>query len=69
MTCDIVTMISTNQKRAVNDCQKYWDRQICANSVDPDQTALKSSLIRVCSVCHMVNHVRMIAKNKYQLDS
>ena len=36
---------------------KFSDRQVWANSVDPDQTGpllLRSSLIRVYTVCHSV---------------
>ena len=38
-----------------SDC-KFSDRQVWANSVDPDETEmrLRSSLIRVCTVCHSV---------------
>ena len=32
---------------------KYLQIAPSAKSVDPDQTALKSSLIRVCTVCHL----------------
>ena len=31
---------------------KYWDIYVWANSVDSDQTALRSSLIRIYTVCH-----------------
>ena len=33
---------------------KFSDRQVWANSVDPDQTAPRSSLIRVFTVCYSV---------------
>ena len=32
---------------------KYLQIDLSAKSVDPDQTALKSSLIRVCTGCHL----------------
>ena len=35
---------------------KYSDMQASANSVDRDQTALWSSLIRVCTVCLTVSN-------------
>ena len=34
---------------------KFSDRQFYGNSVDPDQTAPRSSLIRVYTVCHSVS--------------
>ena len=33
---------------------KFWDKTAGANSKDPDQTAQKSSLIRVYTVCHAI---------------
>ena len=40
----------------------YWERYVCANSADPDQTApTRSSLIRV----HTVNHSSCILKTYY----
>ena len=33
---------------------KYWDIYVWANSVDSDQTVLRSSLIRIYTVCHSV---------------
>ena len=33
---------------------KFSDRQALANSADPDQTAPRSSLIRVYTVCHSI---------------
>ena len=33
---------------------KFSDRQVWANSADPDQTAPRSSLIRIYTVCHSV---------------
>ena len=36
---------------------KFSDRYAWANSADPDQTAPRSSLIRVYSVCHSVSIV------------
>ena len=35
-----------------HDFPKFSDRQVWANSADPDQTAPRSSLIRVYTVCN-----------------
>ena len=44
-------MIFFSSKTYHND-PKYWDRQVCANNEDPDQTLQKQHLIKVYTVCH-----------------
>ena len=42
------------QKRMYRNDPKFSDRYARTNSADPDQTAPRSSLIRVYTVCHSV---------------
>ena len=48
-------MLSLKQKINICHCfHKFLDRKVLANSVDPEQTAPRSCLIRVCPVCNSV---------------
>ena len=46
--------VSQNINTTYRNDPKFSDRYVWANSADPDQTAPRSSLIRVYTVCHSV---------------
>ena len=49
-----VHYLSARKGMKYRNFPKFSDRQVWANSADPDQTAPRSSLIRVYTVCHSV---------------
>ena len=53
-TCIAGTRYVIGELRYYRNDPKFSDRYAWANSADPDQTAPRSSLIRVYTVCHSV---------------